>query len=119
LVLSEELDLCLSYLRQAFSLSSTSLDIQYHIAYTLAKLQRIHEAKKVLIKLIALPDDFEEHQLAQRLFDKLDKNKKNYRKLTKKGNYIYNKVCVYCTNALLPPIIYCVKYTTYGLNFFI
>jgi putative PEP-CTERM system TPR-repeat lipoprotein len=72
LVLSEELDLGLSYLRQAFSLSSTSPDIQYHIAYTLAKLQRTHEAKKVLIKLIALHDDFEEHQLAQQLFNKLE-----------------------------------------------
>ncbi|MBA6231801.1 MULTISPECIES: XrtA/PEP-CTERM system TPR-repeat protein PrsT [unclassified Colwellia] len=71
LVLSEELDLGLSYLRQAFSLSSTSPDIQYHIAYTLLKLKRVDEAKKVLTKLVALPANFEEYQLAKQLLDKL------------------------------------------------
>ncbi|MFT5756936.1 MAG: tetratricopeptide (TPR) repeat protein [Alteromonadaceae bacterium] len=71
LVLAKELDLGLSYLRQAFSLSSTSPDIQYHIAYALIKQQRVDEAKKVLTKLIALPANFDEHQLAQQLLDKL------------------------------------------------
>ncbi|MFB0981858.1 MAG: PEP-CTERM system TPR-repeat protein PrsT [Alteromonadaceae bacterium] len=71
LVLSEELDLGLSYLRQAFILSSTSPDIQYHIAYALAKHKRVDEAKEVLTKLIALPADFEEHQLAKNLLKTL------------------------------------------------
>jgi putative PEP-CTERM system TPR-repeat lipoprotein len=74
LVLSDELYLGLSYLRQAFSLSSTSTDIQYHIAYTLAKLHRIDEAKELLTKLIALPADFEEYSLSRQLFNKLSNN---------------------------------------------
>ncbi|MFT5635756.1 MAG: putative PEP-CTERM system TPR-repeat lipoprotein [Cognaticolwellia sp.] len=71
LVLSEELDLGLSYLRQAFILSSTSPDIQYHIAYALVKQQRVDEAKTILIKLVALPANFEEHHLAKNLLKKL------------------------------------------------
>ena len=71
LVLSEELDLGLSYLRQAFSLSSTNPDIQYHIAYTLTKLQREDEAKKLLNKLIALPANLEERQLYEQLLSQI------------------------------------------------
>jgi tetratricopeptide (TPR) repeat protein len=74
LVLSEKLDLGLTYLRQAFSLSSTSPDIQYHIAYTLAKQERVDEAKKLLTKLIALPDNFEEHELSVKLLNELSNN---------------------------------------------
>jgi putative PEP-CTERM system TPR-repeat lipoprotein len=74
LVLSDELYLGLSYLRQAYSLSSTSPNIQYHIAYTLAKLQRVDEAKELLTKLIDLPADFEEHSLSRQLFNKLSNN---------------------------------------------
>lgn len=73
LVLSEDLDIGLSYLRQAYILSSTSPDIQYHIAYALAKYQRVDEAKKILIKLSALPANIEEHQLAKNLLKKLSK----------------------------------------------
>ena len=71
LVLSKDVDLGLSYLRQAFILSSTSPDIQYHIAYALVMHQRIDEAKQLLTKLVALPANFEEHQLAKNLLLKL------------------------------------------------
>jgi len=67
LVLSEDLELGLSYLRQAFTLSSTSPDIQYHIAYALIKLKRMEEAEQILAKLITLPPNVEEHKLAQEL----------------------------------------------------
>jgi len=72
-VLAGKLDQGLSYLRQAFSLSSTSPDIQYHIAYTLTQLKRKEEAKQMLLKIIESPDNFKEHKLAQQLLEQLNK----------------------------------------------
>lgn len=71
LVLSGEEKTGLTYLRQAFSMSSIQPDIQYHIAYALVKLNRQEEAKTLLIKIIKLPDTFTEHKLAKQLMDTL------------------------------------------------
>jgi len=72
LVLSGDLNKGLEYLRQAYTRSSTSPDIQYHIAYALVQLKRIEEARKLLKSLLALPHDFDEYHLAQQLQQSLN-----------------------------------------------
>jgi len=67
LVLSGDLNKGLESLRQAYTRSSTSPEIQYHIAYALVKLKRIGEAKEMLTSLLSLPNNFEEYHLAQKL----------------------------------------------------
>lgn len=74
LTLSGEPDKGLSYLRQAFSMSSSSPDIQYHIAYSLIKLDRKQEAKELLQKLVVLSNNFEEYPLAIQLLEDLNKS---------------------------------------------
>lgn len=71
LTLSGEVNKGLTYLRQAYSMFSTSPVIQYHIAYALIKLNREDEAKRLLISIIELPDNFVEHQLAEQLLNSL------------------------------------------------
>ncbi|WP_440876468.1 XrtA/PEP-CTERM system TPR-repeat protein PrsT [Thalassotalea sp. PLHSN55] len=61
----------LTYLRQAYTMASSSPDIQYHIGYTLAKLNRKEEAQNMLEKVVALPNEFPEHALAQSLLSQL------------------------------------------------
>lgn len=67
LVESGDAEQGLSYLRQAFSMSSTQPDIQYHIAYALVKLERKEEAKRLLTDIVKLPNTFKEHKLANEL----------------------------------------------------
>jgi len=71
LVLSGDVEKGLTFLRQAFSMSSNRPDIQYHIAYALVELKRKEEAKRLLINITRLPDTFVEHKLAQQLLDSL------------------------------------------------
>ena len=71
LVLSNEVEQGLSYLRQAFTMSSTNPEIKYHIAYALAKLNRKAEAQVLLESIIKLSDTFAEHKLAKQLLDTL------------------------------------------------
>ncbi len=71
LVLSGETEQGLSYLRQAFSMSSSQPDIQYHIAYALVMLNRKAEAKSLLTQLIKLEDTFAEYKLAKQLLGTL------------------------------------------------
>ena len=71
LVLSGEVVQGLSYLRQAFSMSSTQPDIQYHIAYALVKLNRKEEAKLLLDQLTKQQDTFNEYELAKQLLSTL------------------------------------------------
>lgn len=71
LTLSGAPDKGLTYLRQAYTMSSNSADIQYHIAYTLVKLNRISEARTLLTQIVAKPDDFPEHKMAERLLAEL------------------------------------------------
>lgn len=71
LVLSGKLNEGLEYLRQAYTLSSTSPDIQYHIAYALVELERFSEAKTLLTQIMTLPDNFSEYSLAKKLLIKL------------------------------------------------
>lgn len=61
----------LTYLRQAYTMSSNSADIQYHIAYTLIKLDRIREARTLLTKIVAKPDKSPEYKMATRLLAEL------------------------------------------------
>ena len=71
LVKSGDAEKGLSYLRQAFSMSSTQPGIQYHIAYTLVKLERKEEAKRLLTDIVKLPNTFKEHKLASQLLSSL------------------------------------------------
>ncbi len=71
LTLSGEPEKGLSYLRQAFTMSSSSPNIQYHIAYSLEKLNRDKEAQQILEKLIDLPTTFEDKPLASQLLTEL------------------------------------------------
>jgi tetratricopeptide (TPR) repeat protein len=61
----------LAYLRQAFSMYSTSPEIKYHIAYALVELNRKEEAKSLLTQIIKLPDTFAEFKLAEQLLSTL------------------------------------------------
>jgi putative PEP-CTERM system TPR-repeat lipoprotein len=67
LVLSGELDKGLALLRQAYSMYSNSTEIQYHLAYTLVKLDRKQDALEIINRLLALPHDFEEKRLVSTL----------------------------------------------------
>jgi len=71
LVLLGDTNKGLSYLRQAFSMSSNRPDIQYHIAYALVELNRKEEAKALLMSITKLPDTFIEHKLAKQLLSTL------------------------------------------------
>ncbi|MGL1957602.1 MAG: PEP-CTERM system TPR-repeat protein PrsT [Colwellia sp.] len=71
LVLSKDVEKGLSYLRQAFSMSSTNPEIKYHIAYALVQLNRKAEAKTLLQSIVKLPEGFVEHELAKQLLDSL------------------------------------------------
>ena len=71
LVLLGDVDKGLSYLRQAFSMSSNRPDTKYHIAYALVKLERHEEAKVLLMSIAKLPDTFIEHKLAKQLLNSL------------------------------------------------
>jgi len=71
LVLLGDADKGLSYLRQAFSMSSNRPDIQYHIAYALVELKREEEAEALLKSIIELPDTFAEYKLAKDLLNTL------------------------------------------------
>ena len=72
LVLSGQYDEGLSMLRRAFSMSSNSTEIQYHIAYTLVKLDRKQDALEMLNLLLELPRDFEEKSLVETLLAEID-----------------------------------------------
>ena len=61
----------LTYLRQAYTMSSNSPDIQYHIAYTLVKLNRVSEARTLLTQIIIKPNNFPEHKMAKSLLAEL------------------------------------------------
>ncbi len=65
----------LTYLRQAYTMSSSSPNIQYHIGYTLIQLDRHREAQNVLEKIITLPNNFAEYDLAKALLAKLNASK--------------------------------------------
>jgi len=71
LTLSGEPEQGLTFLRQAYTMSSSSPDIQYHIAYTLAQLNRQSEARTLLTQVVAMPDNFPEHKMAKRLLNEL------------------------------------------------
>lgn len=73
LSLSGEYTQGLNYLRQAFSMESHKGDVQYHIAYTLVKLDRITEAKMALNNILQMPDNFPEYALAKTLSAELNK----------------------------------------------
>ncbi|NQY86783.1 MAG: tetratricopeptide repeat protein [Colwellia sp.] len=71
LVLSSEVEQGLSYLRQAFSMVSTNPEIQYHIAYSLVKLNRKVEAKIMLTDILKQPGTFADYKLAEQLLNSL------------------------------------------------
>ena len=71
LTLSGDLKQGLAHLRQAYTLSSSTPEIQYHLAYTLVKLERASEAKPILEKLMLLPNDYEEYSEAEALLKSL------------------------------------------------
>ena len=58
LTLSGEAEEGLSYLRQAYSMSSSDTEINYHLAYTLAKLERKAEAIEYLEFIAMAPEKF-------------------------------------------------------------
>lgn len=72
LVLSGELDEGLALLRQAYSMYSNSTEIQYHIAFTLVKLDRKQDALEIINNLLALPNDFEEKRLVEILLSEIE-----------------------------------------------
>ncbi len=71
LVLSADIDKGLSYLRQAFSMSSTNPEIKYHIAFALVKSNRPAEAKRLLKSIVKIPDFFADKDLAKELLNSL------------------------------------------------
>jgi putative PEP-CTERM system TPR-repeat lipoprotein len=72
LTLSGELSDGLSYLRHAFTISSSNTEIQYHIAYSLVQLNRHQEAKDILEKQLSLSNDFAEIELAKNLLNSIN-----------------------------------------------
>jgi tetratricopeptide (TPR) repeat protein len=72
LVLSGELDEGLALLRQAYSMYSNSTEIQYHLAFTLVKLDRKQDALEIIKNLLALPNDFEEKRLVEILLSEIE-----------------------------------------------
>jgi tetratricopeptide (TPR) repeat protein len=72
LVLQGKANEGLMQLREAYSFSSVKPEIQYHIAYTLVKLNRTAEAKAMLTSLLAKTNhDYEEYPLAKALYQQL------------------------------------------------
>ncbi|WP_218313128.1 XrtA/PEP-CTERM system TPR-repeat protein PrsT [Alteromonas antoniana] len=61
----------LDYLRTAYTLNSQSPTIQYHLAYTLSKLERGAEAKRILDEHKTYNQNFEDKQAVISLYDKL------------------------------------------------
>ncbi len=61
----------LDYLRTAYTLNSQSPTIQYHLAYTLSKLDRVAEAKRILDEHKTYNQNFEDKQAVISLYDKL------------------------------------------------
>jgi tetratricopeptide (TPR) repeat protein len=72
LVLSGQYSEGLSILRRAYSMSSNSTEIQYHIAYALVKLDRKQDAIEMLNLLLELPNDFEEISLVETLLSEIE-----------------------------------------------
>jgi putative PEP-CTERM system TPR-repeat lipoprotein len=72
LTLSGEVNEGLSYLRQAYSMSSSDIELQYHLAYALAKLGRKKEAIKYLGFIVTAPDEITEVKLAKQLLLELN-----------------------------------------------
>jgi tetratricopeptide (TPR) repeat protein len=62
----------LLYLRHAFSMSSSNREIQYHIAYSLVKLGRYQEAKAILQKQLAFPNELSDFERAQKLLNDIN-----------------------------------------------
>lgn len=72
LTLSGEPTKGLPFLRQAYTMSSNSADIQYHIAYTLVQLNRAEEAQSLLKQIMNTPKNSHEYKLAKDLLAKLE-----------------------------------------------
>jgi len=72
LTLSGEPSDGLSYLRHAFTISSSNTEIQYHIAYSLVQLNRHQEAKDILEKQLSLSNDLAEIELAKNLLNSIN-----------------------------------------------
>ncbi|MFB0979805.1 MAG: PEP-CTERM system TPR-repeat protein PrsT [Alteromonadaceae bacterium] len=73
LTLSGEAEKGLSYLRQAYSMSSSDTEINYHLAYTLAKLERKAEAIEYLEFIANAPEKFKGVTLGKKLLLELRK----------------------------------------------
>jgi putative PEP-CTERM system TPR-repeat lipoprotein len=73
LTLSGEVEEGLSYLRQAYSMSSSDTEINYHLAYTLAKLERKAEAIEYLEFIANAPEKFKGVTLGKKLLLELRK----------------------------------------------
>ena len=73
LTLSGEAEEGLSYLRQAYSMSSSDTEINYHLAYTLAKLERKAEAIEYLEFIANAPDKLKGVALGKKLLLELKK----------------------------------------------
>lgn len=71
LTLSGELNEGLSYLRQAYTMASSSIEVQYHLAYALAKLGRTEEALEYLEFIVISPAKIGEVELAKQLLAQL------------------------------------------------
>lgn len=73
LTLSGEAEEGLSYLRQAYSMSSSNTEVNYHLAYALAKLGRKEEAIKYLKFIANAPERFKGVTLGKKLLLELKK----------------------------------------------
>ncbi|WP_076419694.1 tetratricopeptide repeat protein [Colwellia sp. UCD-KL20] len=71
LSLNSKFDESLSILRKAYSMDSNNPSINYHIGYTLVKLNRIEEAKQELKQSLANKNRFTERKDAQKLLNSL------------------------------------------------
>lgn len=71
LSLNNKFDESLSILRKAYSMDSNNPSINYHIGYTLAKLNRVEEAKRELRQSLANKNNFSERDDAQKLLNSL------------------------------------------------
>ncbi|WP_439037761.1 XrtA/PEP-CTERM system TPR-repeat protein PrsT [Agarivorans sp. QJM3NY_25] len=68
-------DQALLYLREAYTTDSSDPTIRYHLAYVLAKLGRVTEAKIELKSALAIAQNFAEYEDAKQLLSDLEKNK--------------------------------------------
>jgi cellulose synthase operon protein C len=73
LTLSGEVEEGLSYLRQAYSMSSSDTEVNYHLAYALAKLGRKAEAIEYLEFIANAPEKFKGVALGKKLLLELKK----------------------------------------------